>query len=102
MDKQLDLTEEKTEVIAQIGDALAAFLTIAMRDLSKEARAEMNRQLEAGTGYHRLTTEFSASGLRVAAAFVAEQNNIIPITEIFISNTENDLGEDAATPWTTH
>ena len=102
MDKQLDLTEEKTAVIEQVGEALAAFLTVALRDVSKESVKAMNEQLAAGKGYYRLTTEVSTTGLRVFSAFVTEQQHVVPIADFYIGNSETELSSEQATPCNLH
>jgi len=97
MEKQLDLTDEKIAVIENVGEALADFLSVAMRDLAPAAVAAMNRKLASGTGFYRLTTETSATGMRVFAAFVVDQN-VVPILDIHIGDSENESRDDGGHP----
>lgn len=97
MDTEIELSPAHTAAIEQVGEALADFLSVAMRDLAPAAVAAMNQKLASGTGFYRLTTETSATGMRVFAAFVVDQN-VVPILDIHIGDSENESRDDGGHP----
>ena len=99
MDKEIELSPAHAKAIEQVGEALANFLTVAMRDLAPAAVAAMNQKLASGEGFYRITTETSATGMRVFASFVVGEN-VVHILDIHIGNSDEELDHPDAKHWT--
>lgn len=101
MDKEIEITGVEVELIKEVGDVAAKFFTEGARGLSPAAVAAMNQKFAAGEGYLRLTTEVSSTGMRVFTAFVTKQS-VIPILDIYIGNSDEDLDTSEGTSRKVH
>jgi hypothetical protein len=102
--KQTELTDEMLAAIAQAGETLARFMTIAQRSLSPDVAAATRHGLDAGELDVHLVIVAGAAGMRVTGAFTDQVGEAVTFCNVFLppDHDENESSNEAGTPQSLH